>query len=586
MSFRPCRNPDNVHGIDWDVTHPNALFFPAEFFFWQSQKGSFGSAKFFGAEPKKLARFLQIGTSLSWTFNEKGRMFELQPYQYAPAKQMIQFLLNPLGPKGVLVYYEVGTGKTLAALHAAAVYRQFMSDRGVPNANVVVVTTAANVVNTWEKERSAYLKHSNLKTFLRKEPGVRQHNDDFFLEIHTFDYFARDDTREARSLLINDQTLLIVDEVHRLRNAGEQDDAARYAAFHTLCSNAKYVIALTATPLYDKVQHLVAIRNLFGGGGGFSEDHLPKNPNTDKFAAYIQDLILYQPTDKSEYATQHDHPMDVVMDDLDAIIDKGRTNKYTKTDKQILNYLAKQNANPIFKQIVQDHYHLKQSFLVRTRQLNNTPSKIQSIWDKIIADQADGKHRVVVFSHFLGAGRDRFLATKPKGIKKQSVYVLEASKDQENQKKIKRYNSRLTSELAILVLTPAFTEGLSLKNVRTCHIIEPSMTVQEDDQIIGRCIRRGSHNALPPDQRQVDVYYWMSTFPKDGVKVDIQTSIKTMTFPAPTTDKYLFNEMVLAKRNVVVPFSLKLQQWGEANVAKLVSQAIDFGNYSLPHCPR
>lgn len=112
------------------------------------------------------------------------------------------------------------------------------------------------------------------------------------------------------------------------------------------------------------------------------------------------------------------------------------------------------------------------------------------------------------------------------------------------------------------------------------------MTVQEDDQIIGRCIRRGSHNALPPDQRQVDVYYWMSTFPKDGVKVDIQTSIKTMTFPAPTTDEYLFNEMVLAKRNVVVPFSLKLQQWGEANVAKLVSQAIDFGNYSLPHCPR
>ena len=509
-------------------------------------------------------------------------MFGLQPYQYAPAIKMVQFLLKPRGPKGVLVYYEVGTGKTLAALHAAAVYRQFMRDRGHTNASVVVVTTATNVTNTWEKERSTYLKHSNLKTFLRKEPGVRQHDDDHFLEIQTFDYFARELTREARSSLINDQTLLIVDEVHRLRNAGDRDDAARYAAFHRLCSNAKYVIALTATPLYDKVHHLVAIRNLFGDGGGFREGRLPKNPNTAKFAAYIQDLVLYQSTEKSGYATQHDHPMYVVMDDLDAIIDKGRSNKYTQSDKQILGYLSKQNANPIFQQIVKDGYRLNQSFLVKTRQLNNTVSKLRSIWDKTLADQAYGKHRVVVFSHFLAAGRDRFLGLKPPGIPKQSLYVLEASKDQENQKQIQRYNSRPTSELAILVLTPAFTEGLSLKNVRTCHIMEPSMTVQEDDQIIGRCIRRGSHLALPPDQRQVDVYYWMSTFPKDGVKVDIQTSNKTMTFPAPTTDEYLFNEMVLAKRNVVVPFSRKLQEWGTANVAKLVSQGIEFGNYSLP----
>lgn len=88
--------------------------------------------------------------------------------------------------------------------------------------------------------------------------------------------------------------------------------------------------------------------------------------------------------------------MYVVMDDLDAIIEKGRTNTYTKSDKQILKYLAKQNANPILKQIVQDDYRLKQSFLVRTRQLNNTPSKIQSIWDKIIADLDDGTSRCVL----------------------------------------------------------------------------------------------------------------------------------------------------------------------------------------------
>ena len=54
------------------------------------------------------------------------------------------------------------------------------------------------------------------------------------------------------------------------------------------------------------------------------------------------------------------------------------------------------------------------------------------------------------------------------------------------------------------------TEGLDLKNTRQVHIMEPHWNVTKIEQMIERAVRYQSHVALPPNERKVQVVYWVS----------------------------------------------------------------------------
>jgi len=64
--------------------------------------------------------------------------------------------------------------------------------------------------------------------------------------------------------------------------------------------------------------------------------------------------------------------------------------------------------------------------------------------------------------------------------------------------------------IKIMLISPAGAEGLSLKNVRQIHIMEPYWNEVRITQMIGRGIRQCSHKDLPLDQRHVDVYRYKS----------------------------------------------------------------------------
>lgn len=64
--------------------------------------------------------------------------------------------------------------------------------------------------------------------------------------------------------------------------------------------------------------------------------------------------------------------------------------------------------------------------------------------------------------------------------------------------------------IKIMLISPAGTEGLNLKNVRQVHIMEPYWNEVRITQMIGRGIRQCSHKDLPMDQRHVDVYRYKS----------------------------------------------------------------------------
>lgn len=77
------------------------------------------------------------------------------------------------------------------------------------------------------------------------------------------------------------------------------------------------------------------------------------------------------------------------------------------------------------------------------------------------------------------------------------------------------------------------------------HIMEPSWNKAKIDQAIGRGIRFKSHADLPPEERYVNVYYWLSVIPR-GV-------FSFLKSPRPSADEYLY-ELSIRKNSLLELF--------------------------------
>jgi ribA/ribD-fused uncharacterized protein len=75
------------------------------------------------------------------------------------------------------------------------------------------------------------------------------------------------------------------------------------------------------------------------------------------------------------------------------------------------------------------------------------------------------------------------------------------------------YTDNKNGELCrVFCITSAGAEGLSLRNVRAVHIMEPYWNEVRLRQVKGRAIRIGSHLDLAEDQRDVSIYTYISCF--------------------------------------------------------------------------
>lgn len=69
----------------------------------------------------------------------------------------------------------------------------------------------------------------------------------------------------------------------------------------------------------------------------------------------------------------------------------------------------------------------------------------------------------------------------------------------------------------VISITGAGAEGLSLKNVRQVHIMEPFWNPVRTDQVKGRAVRICSHSDLPADERTVEVYTYCAVVSKEMI---------------------------------------------------------------------
>ena len=84
------------------------------------------------------------------------------------------------------------------------------------------------------------------------------------------------------------------------------------------------------------------------------------------------------------------------------------------------------------------------------------------------------------------------------------------------------------SVVKIIMISPAGAEGLSLRNTRQVHIMEPYWHEVRIKQMVGRAIRLCSHKDLPKDQRVVEVFRYKSIRSSASKKLTADQLIESM----------------------------------------------------------
>ena len=73
-------------------------------------------------------------------------------------------------------------------------------------------------------------------------------------------------------------------------------------------------------------------------------------------------------------------------------------------------------------------------------------------------------------------------------------------------------NNHMGEIIKVLMITSSGSEGITLKNTRFVHIIEPYWHPVRTDQVIGRARRICSHQDLPEEYKTVEVFIYLMTF--------------------------------------------------------------------------
>lgn len=99
--------------------------------------------------------------------------------------------------------------------------------------------------------------------------------------------------------------------------------------------------------------------------------------------------------------------------------------------------------------------------------------------------------------------------------------------------------------LCIFMASSAGAEGITTANVREVYVMEPHWNPARIEQVIGRAIRIGSHNALPPDERTVRVRMYLTVFSQE----------QTTSNEGPNIVSIRRNDMVLKRYDGTEPFA-------------------------------
>lgn len=206
------------------------------------------------------------------------------------------------------------------------------------------------------------------------------------------------------------------------------------------------------------------------------------------------------------------------------------------------------------------------SYRIRSRQVSNIynaegediNAKIEIYAPKIkaIGDKIKPGLKTLIYSNFVKAGINPMCSyLEHIGYKRfdpnnknlddsilgyYGIYSGEVSPE-DRTATLKAYNED-DSPVNILLISSSGAEGLSTKNTRVIHIMEPYWNVERLLQVIARGIRYKSHETLPEKERNVQVHIYLAVPPKDVKPTEKSTDVYLFTEAA---RKYEINSQMI-----------------------------------------
>jgi superfamily II DNA or RNA helicase len=184
-----------------------------------------------------------------------------------------------------------------------------------------------------------------------------------------------------------------------------------------------------------------------------------------------------------------------------------------------------------FKPIKRGGYSIN-DINILTTELKKYSTKLHSILENVntIISQPG---LVFIYSNFVkynGAEllRQLFLANgfkeytnESSSVDQRTFVIFDAQFNSSQRKSILNvYNNpknRNGTFIKIIVGSPVISEGITLKNTRQVHILEPCWNKSRINQIIGRAVRFRSHEALEPEFRNVSIFKYIAVPKNESV---------------------------------------------------------------------
>lgn len=406
---------------------------------------------------------------------------------------------------GMILNWGLGSGKTIGSMAVA-------EEKG---GNVLVVVPAS--------------LRENYKKQLRQAVTPDRHKHYTVISYNAFRADPEGWVAKVRP------TTLVTDEVHRLRNAAPREP------FERVRSKIPFMLGLTGSLVNNDPEEIVPLTNLVAGKQVFksTEDFdrrfvgqtkvqpglwarlrgaragtQPHIQNEEALGSILRPFI-HRFSGDTEYQKH-----------VPQVTEKRVEVEMTPRQEDMLKSLQKSNPTLDYKirhNLPPSKSELKNlnAFMTGARQISNNPQafsvqrtpspKLEQMFHDLREEaRKDPNFKAVVYSNFLESGISPLIdQLHHQGVPAESF--TGGLNDDQRKKIVDRFNK---GHLRVLGLSPAGGEGLDLKGVKMVQLTEEHWNPERTRQAVGRSARYKSHDALPPEERRVQVNRYLAVHPE------------------------------------------------------------------------
>lgn len=396
---------------------------------------------------------------------------DLRPHQRRAVERL-------LAQDGLVVAHGLGSGKTLTSLVAG-------------EAEDAVALVPASLQENYLKEQEKHRRGTNVKVRSLQGSVVKGG--------------------------VPKAGLLIVDEAHRARNPKSK-------TYQALKASRSKKMLLTGSPAYNRPEDIASLVNLAAGDrvlpqGAAFRKRFVANPargfwglmpwtrkrekliRKGELGAALEKWVDYHPGSGEGFPERVDSRVKTPMS-------MSQTNLHDEAWGRLpwlLRARLKRGLPPDKKDLPKIN-----KFQSQARQISGsekafggaeTVPKVQ-IAASMVADgvDSDPDHKALVYSNYLNTLSDYAEELDSRGVP-YGRFTGDVSR-KEKKKIVDDFNA---GRIKALLVSSAGGEGLDLKGTRQVQVLDPHWNDEKIEQVIGRAIRYGSHDHLPPDKRSVAV---------------------------------------------------------------------------------